>query len=68
MASSDPKATNNEEFQLNKLFDVKDKVALVTGGGEYPIDSLIPSTLIEYRLWNWPHVCAGSRCEWRQGM
>ncbi|KAI4094611.1 MAG: hypothetical protein LQ348_001142 [Seirophora lacunosa] len=33
MASSDPKATNNEEFQLNKLFDVKDKVALVTGGG-----------------------------------
>jgi len=25
--------SNNPEFQLNKVFDVKDKVALVTGGG-----------------------------------
>ncbi|KAI4120248.1 MAG: hypothetical protein LQ338_007155 [Usnochroma carphineum] len=33
MASSDPKATNNQDFQLQNLFDVKDKVALVTGGG-----------------------------------
>ncbi|KAL8927451.1 MAG: hypothetical protein Q9208_002256 [Pyrenodesmia sp. 3 TL-2023] len=33
MASSDPKATNNEDFKLNNLFNVQDKVALVTGGG-----------------------------------
>ncbi|KAL8690747.1 MAG: hypothetical protein Q9218_003868 [Villophora microphyllina] len=33
MASSDPKATNNADLQLDKLFNVKDKVALVTGGG-----------------------------------
>ncbi|KAL8636254.1 MAG: hypothetical protein Q9228_006335 [Teloschistes exilis] len=33
MASSDPKATNNADFQLGNLFNVKDKVALVTGGG-----------------------------------
>ncbi|KAL8681563.1 MAG: hypothetical protein Q9224_006717 [Gallowayella concinna] len=33
MASSDPKSTNNADFQLGNLFDVKDKVALVTGGG-----------------------------------
>ncbi|KAI4250523.1 MAG: hypothetical protein L6R40_000122 [Gallowayella cf. fulva] len=33
MASSDPQATNNAEFQLGNLFTVKDKVALVTGGG-----------------------------------
>ncbi|KAL9577017.1 MAG: hypothetical protein Q9212_006645 [Teloschistes hypoglaucus] len=33
MASSDPNATNNADFQLGNLFNVKDKVALVTGGG-----------------------------------
>lgn len=33
MASSDPKATNNADFELGNLFNVKDKVALVTGGG-----------------------------------
>lgn len=26
-------STNNDQFQLNNLFDVKGKVALVTGGG-----------------------------------
>ncbi|KAL8918256.1 MAG: hypothetical protein Q9172_005490 [Xanthocarpia lactea] len=33
MASSDPQATNNADFELGNLFNVKDKVALVTGGG-----------------------------------
>ena len=33
MASSDPQAHNNADFQLGELFNVKDKVALVTGGG-----------------------------------
>lgn len=26
-------STNNDQFQLNNLFDVKGRVALVTGGG-----------------------------------
>ena len=26
-------STNNDDFQLSNLFNVKDKVALVTGGG-----------------------------------
>ncbi|KAL8934487.1 MAG: hypothetical protein Q9216_005887 [Gyalolechia sp. 2 TL-2023] len=33
MASSDPKFNNNDQFQLTTLFSVKDRVALVTGGG-----------------------------------
>ncbi|KAI4253723.1 MAG: hypothetical protein LQ352_003521 [Teloschistes flavicans] len=33
MASSDPTASNNPELQLDNLFNVKDRVALVTGGG-----------------------------------
>lgn len=33
MASSDPKAHNNDEFKLEKLFNVEGKVALITGGG-----------------------------------
>ncbi|KAL8702613.1 MAG: hypothetical protein Q9201_004219 [Fulgogasparrea decipioides] len=33
MASSDPKASNNPDLLLGNLFNVKDKVALVTGGG-----------------------------------
>ena len=28
-------STNNADFELNSLFDVKDKVALVTGGGQH---------------------------------
>jgi hypothetical protein len=31
MASSDPTKHNNDVFKLEELFDVKDKVALVTG-------------------------------------
>lgn len=31
MASSDPSKNNNEDFKLESLFSVKDKVALVTG-------------------------------------
>lgn len=33
MASDDPKAHNNSHFKLENIFNVKDKVALVTGGG-----------------------------------
>jgi NADPH:quinone reductase-like Zn-dependent oxidoreductase len=33
MASSDPGKQNNANFQLQEVFNVKDKVALVTGGG-----------------------------------
>ncbi|KAK5018088.1 hypothetical protein BJ546DRAFT_981224 [Cryomyces antarcticus] len=33
MASSDPSSHNNADFQLSEVFNVKDKVALVTGGG-----------------------------------
>ncbi|EMC94979.1 hypothetical protein BAUCODRAFT_140204 [Baudoinia panamericana UAMH 10762] len=33
MASDNPRAHNNQDFQLTELFNVKDKVALVTGGG-----------------------------------
>lgn len=33
--------TNNKDLELSNLFDVKGKVALVTGGGQ----SLSPSTL-----------------------
>ncbi|KAI9663631.1 MAG: hypothetical protein M1821_007121 [Bathelium mastoideum] len=33
MASSDPQAHNNADFELGNLFNVKGKVALVTGGG-----------------------------------
>ena len=29
-------ATNNADFEISKLFDVKGKVALVTGGGTIP--------------------------------
>jgi hypothetical protein len=31
MASSDPSKHNNESFKLEELFNVKDKVALITG-------------------------------------
>jgi hypothetical protein len=31
MSSDDPKAHNNADFQLSTVFDVKDKVALITG-------------------------------------
>jgi NAD(P)-dependent dehydrogenase (short-subunit alcohol dehydrogenase family) len=33
MASSNPRAHNNADFQLQEIFNVKDKVCLVTGGG-----------------------------------
>ena len=33
MSSSNPQTHNNADFQLGELFNVKDKVALVTGGG-----------------------------------
>lgn len=33
MASSNPQSHNNADFQLGELFNVKDKIALVTGGG-----------------------------------
>lgn len=33
MASSNPSAQNNDQFKLDALFNVKDKVALITGGG-----------------------------------
>ncbi|GAB7363531.1 hypothetical protein MBLNU230_g3799t1 [Neophaeotheca triangularis] len=33
MSSSDPQAKNNADFQLSEVFNVKNKVALVTGGG-----------------------------------
>ncbi|EME44125.1 hypothetical protein DOTSEDRAFT_71812 [Dothistroma septosporum NZE10] len=33
MASDDARKHNNQEFQLSNLFNVKDKVALITGGG-----------------------------------
>jgi len=33
MASSDPQKQNNEDFKLESLFSVKDRVALVTGAG-----------------------------------
>jgi NAD(P)-dependent dehydrogenase (short-subunit alcohol dehydrogenase family) len=33
MASSDPGKHNNADFQLQEVFNVKDKVALITGGG-----------------------------------
>lgn len=34
MASDNPRDHNNDDFQLNSLFNVKDKVALVTGKPE----------------------------------
>ncbi|KAI7190750.1 hypothetical protein KC316_g5894 [Hortaea werneckii] len=33
MASDDARVQNNKDFQLNELFNVKYKVALITGGG-----------------------------------
>ncbi|KAK5129209.1 hypothetical protein LTR08_003759 [Meristemomyces frigidus] len=33
MASNDKTSHNNDAFQLSELFNVKDKVALITGGG-----------------------------------
>ncbi|KAK4550050.1 hypothetical protein LTR36_003017 [Oleoguttula mirabilis] len=33
MASDNASAHNNQDFQLSELFNVKDKVALITGGG-----------------------------------
>ena len=33
MASSDPSKHNNADFQLQEVFNVKDKVAVITGGG-----------------------------------
>lgn len=33
MASSNPEKENNKDFSLESLFNVKDKVALITGGG-----------------------------------
>ncbi|KAK5120328.1 hypothetical protein LTR85_006267 [Meristemomyces frigidus] len=33
MASDNAKSHNNQDFQLSELFNVKDKVALITGGG-----------------------------------
>ncbi|TKA83754.1 hypothetical protein B0A55_00048 [Friedmanniomyces simplex] len=33
MASSDAKSHNNDAFQLSEIFNVKGKVALITGGG-----------------------------------
>ncbi|KAF2759971.1 NAD(P)-binding protein [Pseudovirgaria hyperparasitica] len=33
VASEDPQKHNNDDFKLEKIFAVKDKVALVTGGG-----------------------------------
>ncbi|KAI6806052.1 NAD(P)-binding protein [Hortaea werneckii] len=33
MASDDARVQNNKDFQLNELFNVKNKVALITGGG-----------------------------------
>lgn len=32
-------STNNADFELHRLFHVKDKVALVTGGGEHGLAS-----------------------------
>ena len=31
MASDDARVQNNKDFQLNELFNVKNKVALITG-------------------------------------
>ena len=33
MASDDASSHNNPDFQLGNVFNVKDKVALITGGG-----------------------------------
>lgn len=33
----------------------------------HPINTLIPTALKMYRLWNRPHVCSSPRCEWCQG-
>lgn len=33
MVSDDARQHNNQEFQLSNLFNVEDKVALITGGG-----------------------------------
>jgi len=33
MASDDSKSHNNADFQLSQVFNVKDKVVLITGGG-----------------------------------
>ena len=33
MSSDNPQSHNNDEFQLGNLFNVKDRVALVTGAG-----------------------------------
>ena len=33
MSSDNPQSHNNPDFQLARVFNVKDKVALITGGG-----------------------------------
>jgi hypothetical protein len=36
MASEDPKAHNNADFQLSEVFNVRDKVVLITGKQKLP--------------------------------
>ena len=43
MASENPREHNNQDFQLNALFGVQGKVALITGEFPSNLSTLVPS-------------------------
>lgn len=71
MASSDPTASNNPELQLDNLFNVKDRVALVTGGGRPRFQYQRSSTRSELTTSRFGHRFdggAGPRSQWGKGL
>ena len=43
MASENPGVHNNQDFQLSEIFNVKDKVAVVTGEHRQLSDTVTPN-------------------------
>jgi hypothetical protein len=62
MASDNARAQNNKDFQLSELFNVKDKVALITGMSTYLNHSLLLLMGIRRRLGHWFDVRSGPGC------
>ena len=63
--------SNNADLQLSNLFNVKNKVALVTGGGKTRPNPLLEHALhilIGDRQWHWPYGCSGPRRERSQSL
>ena len=54
--------TNNADLELSNLFDVKGKVALVTGGGKLQCKCgrFLWNELTDRRIRDWPYVRAGT--------